>query len=252
MNFNPKFKTFLLFLFIFLGCFSFGKIKADSNDATSGWAWSENIGWISFNCYNDYDGNGSLESHCIDMGYSSDYGVDIDGTGWFSGYAWSENIGWIAFEPSYVSGCPSGTCQARLESSTNEVSGWARVLSAGGGWDGWISLNYKNCDQDGNNYIDVACGGDNTTTPVIEYNIYRNTSTNELEGWAWSEGVAGWISFNCYNDYNGDGFPESHCTDMGYASDYAITLFGGDTNPPAVSVIATPWQVEFTWQNTCR
>jgi peptidoglycan/LPS O-acetylase OafA/YrhL len=42
-------KVLISFLFLFL---VFGMASAGTGDNVSGWSWSENIGWISFNCYN--------------------------------------------------------------------------------------------------------------------------------------------------------------------------------------------------------
>jgi hypothetical protein len=171
----PKIKIFLLIIFVVFGFLVFGKAKAGTTDNVSGWAWSENIGWISFNCYNDYNGDGILEDHCS----SSNYGVKLDpSTKIFSGYAWSENIGWITFNESELSGCPVSPCRAWLDSSNN-VQGWARALAYGGGWDGWISLR-----NDSKNY-----------------GVWLDTSTSpqEFRNWAWSDMVIGWISFNCKN-----------------------------------------------------
>ena len=30
----------------------FSEVRADTSDNVSGWAWSENIGWVSFYCTN--------------------------------------------------------------------------------------------------------------------------------------------------------------------------------------------------------
>ncbi len=38
-------------------------IFAASSDNTIGWAWSENIGWISLNIFNDYNNDGVLDDH---------------------------------------------------------------------------------------------------------------------------------------------------------------------------------------------
>ena len=92
-----------------------GKVNVADN-ALWGYAYGENIGWISLNCGNtgtcgsvNYkvknDGNGNLSGLAwgentgwIDFGTSTSYQVKIDGTtGDFSGYAWGENIGWISF-----------------------------------------------------------------------------------------------------------------------------------------------------------
>ena len=62
------------------------KVSSDADGILSEWAWSENFGWISFNCSND--------NSCA----SSDYGVTVaTSTGEFNDYAYSENIGWISF-----------------------------------------------------------------------------------------------------------------------------------------------------------
>ena len=81
-----------------------GNILASSDDVFGqgvgdelhGWAWSDTIGWISFNCV---DGG-----TCA----SANYGVQIDTvSGEFSGHAWSENIGWISFNRSETQSPPA-------------------------------------------------------------------------------------------------------------------------------------------------
>ena len=189
MTFSAQKKLSLIFLLIVFVFFTVKKIKAGGEHNVSGWAWSDNIGWISFN--NTTDGS------------SVNYGVNIDGsTGLFSGYAWSDNIGWISFNETELTGCPSGTCRAELSFSTNEVSGWAKVLNTVAGWDGWISLRGTN------------------------YGVSLNDTTNELEGWAWSDDF-GWISFNHLNcDPNNDGVSDGigNCPPAGTPiSDYKVT-----------------------------
>ena len=62
------------------------KVSSDASGNLSGWAWSENYGWISFNCSND--------NSCD----SSNYKVTVNQTtGDFDGYAWSQNLGWTSF-----------------------------------------------------------------------------------------------------------------------------------------------------------
>jgi len=139
----------------------------------SGYAWSENIGWISFSTA------GAI-----------DYGVDLDdSTKNFSGYAWSENIGWINFGPAADEGYPGAPGhEAMLNTGTNEVDGWARACSVfevgcsgglkpegeRGGWDGWISMK--------------------GTTP--DYNVSFDPDTMEFSGYAWGSDVIGWIKFS--------------------------------------------------------
>lgn len=178
----------------------------------SGYAWSNNIGWISFRNLNE---PGAIP-----------YGVDVDfgNNGLLSGYAWSSNVGWISFGcgndddgstnrkvcvDSSGTGFPSGTPSpfgARLDTSSNTLRGFARacsVFQSGcsgdlwgplelGGWDGWISLDGQALD-----------GG-----------VYGATlnSSDRLIGFAWGGGVEddgfgdnispqfpGWIQFNPTN-----------------------------------------------------
>ena len=190
-----------------------------------GWAWSENIGWISFNCLNDYNNDEIRDDHCSGVNPETglnyiNYGVNIDEvTGDFSGFAWSENIGWIKFDPpaDFDTGrypcCSSSTCPggpvscaatdewpnypAHFDSTTRKVTGWARACAGtvngdcisttrADGWDGWILLGpiYKWDTDFGVNYVAISSG--------------------EFHNWAWeashledseTKGVVGWISF---------------------------------------------------------
>jgi hypothetical protein len=101
---------------------------------------------------------------------SIDYGVHINEDGTFTGYAWSENIGWIDFAPS--SGYPADPqYSAKVDLETGEVSGWARALSYGDDWDGWIKMRGTN------------------------YGVSIDFSIGEFSGFAWKEEVVGWLSF---------------------------------------------------------
>ena len=175
---KKKILVFLVTIISLVGFVVLKEVKAGSGDSVYGWAWSDNIGWISFNCDNP---------ELASCG-TSNYGVNIDSSGNFSGYAWAgggENadgslaatIGWISFNSADLAGCPSLPCEAKLDLGTYEVSGWARALAFGDGWEGWIKL--RGAWEDG---------------------VSFNTSTNEFEGWAWGDDVIGWISFNCSNE----------------------------------------------------
>ena len=141
--------------------------ESSASDYLSGYAWSETIGWISFNCTD----TGSCGT--------SPYGVTVSKTGALSGYAWSEYIGWISFNAADVTGCPSGTCAPSFNSTTGVVTGWAKALAGGtansGGWDGFISLSGT-----GPNYGVSATGC-------------------AWSGYAWGSTVVGWISFSGSN-----------------------------------------------------
>jgi hypothetical protein len=129
----------------------------DGNNVT-GYAWSSNIGWISF--------SGKAAD-------GSSYGVEINPQGEFSGYAWSSNIGWISFNQANLTGCPIAPCIAKVEQTNGirKVTGWAKVLSI----NSWISFSSKAAD--GSSY-------------GVEIN-----PQGEFSGYAWENSNVGWISF---------------------------------------------------------
>ena len=119
-------------------------VKAGINDNVRGWAWGENMGWISMNCYNDFNYDHAFENCCsggLDCPeelrgaggiWQNNYGVtyvDTSSGNYINealmGYAWSDKVGWICFGKSCkcadctscddydtctnCSGCPSNT-----------------------------------------------------------------------------------------------------------------------------------------------
>ncbi len=135
---------------------SFAHAGTENNMA--GWAWSDDTGWISFNCTNT--------NTCGTV----DYGVS-DNSGTLTGYAWSDSVGWIQF--GGLSGFPSGsgTSAVNAQMSGSNLIGWAKAIGAdNAGWDGWISLS-------GSNYGITLAG-------------------SSFSGYAWDSGVDGWVSFS--------------------------------------------------------
>ncbi len=178
---------FILFLSLFLvSLFILNQVWAGTDDNVSGYAWSDNIGWVSFNCTN--------QGTCG----TADYGVNIDGDGIFSGYAWSDNVGWISFNPADLSGCPSGTCRTELNVGNGEISGWARILVFGSN-DGWLSFRGAN------------------------YGVSVNIGNGDFSGYAWSDNI-GWLSFRGANYGVVTGFSFSNPPDKpGVPSEYQPT-----------------------------
>lgn len=96
------------------------KITNDGAGNLSGWAWSDSIGWISFDCHNS-GGN------CA----TSNYQVTVDSSGNFSGWAWNDVVGWISFN-CYNSGI-GDTCFAtnyRVKTSWVAASASGTLLSS--------------------------------------------------------------------------------------------------------------------------
>ncbi len=138
------------------------EVKAQmSGQPLKGWAWSSNIGWVKFDGWSD--------------------SVELLPSGKLRGYAWSSNIGWIDFSPSQADINASVNLTdpkkpAEIDFSTKLMSGYARALSYGDGWDGWIKMAKGPSDG----------GGD--------YGV--NLNGNKLESFAWGGDVIGWLNFN--------------------------------------------------------
>lgn len=128
----------------------------------TGYAWSDGLGWISFNC--------------SDLGTcgSSNYGLTIAVDGTISGYAWSEYAGWVSANSADLSGCPTAPCTARMNG--NLMEGWMKALASSqvqsGGWDGFISLS----------------GSSPSYGPTLSGGVFS--------GYAWGDMNLGWIDFS--------------------------------------------------------
>ncbi len=189
------------------------KTQALSSDNVSGWWWSSNIGWISMNCTTGGINGGDI---CA----SSSYGVTIDNTTHtMTGWAWSDNIGWIKF--GGLSGWPTGggtfSGDARLNTGTNTLEGWARACSGTtsgncstmssrtDGWEGWIRLS-------GSGY-GITLSGTN------------------FAGYGWGSDVVGWIN----------------------ASQSNVTANGlcGTNNKDTDSTATISWNITNTTANQC-
>ncbi|MCH7759461.1 hypothetical protein IID20_03830, partial [Patescibacteria group bacterium] len=217
--------TLGIFIFIFLGFltqevpwpFDFRFVQAATSDNIRGWGWSENIGWISMNCYNDYGNDGQFENCCqggdaaacasygglvCDGGSNAglactdssdcggtpcgvDYGVDYNETSdKVSGYAWaSDTIGWVCYGETCSGTPPHG-----------RPNSWACVGSPS-----WA------CNEGANNNLscgtnvdcpdgtcDLSCTGDADEG-------FLNTSS--LSG-HWKMNILGGISGGCNNESN--------------------------------------------------
>lgn len=180
------FTTLLSYLSgIFLLPTLLGLASADTSDLLSGHAWSPNTGWVSVNCTND--------ATCSNSNYGLTVG-DGGSTRNITGYAWSSNLGWLSFNASDLTGCPSGTCTARMNATTGEVSGWAKALSASapgaqpGGWGGWVKLRGSSYGilANGVKWTGYAWGGGPTT------------GTGEFSPAEGGNAEVGWVSFRGY------------------------------------------------------
>ena len=192
-----------------------------------GWAWTDTIGWISFNC---------LDTNSCD---TLDYGVSLDvNTKRFTGYAWSDNVGWIQFDAD------DEDYYASYDSTNKEIKGWAKIVSL-------FDPTKSQAENDGL----IKFDGNTWNTKIISDPTY--VADGDLKGWAWSGGVhcqpgdanypcdevgLGWLSFNCKNN--------DFCASNG-GYDYQVT--GKPTQPRIISVLRTEGQettsLTVVWNN---
>lgn len=199
-------------------------VYADSATQMTGWAWSENIGWISFNSKNcDANKDGQSDgtpSGCPAAGTPmTQYGVTRQSNGDLTGYAWSEHIGWIKFDPSGP--YPGSPNRSARVPNVGAASGWFRAIASDASWDGWMKF-----DSGGNYGSGVSLGGSQGTT---------------LQGYGWGSDVVGWIHM-------------SGVTQSGNA--YGINIGGGqvsnltaDVSGPGITCAANP-QPSISWTYT--
>ncbi|HOZ56501.1 MAG: hypothetical protein BWY51_00344 [Parcubacteria group bacterium ADurb.Bin316] len=169
-------------------------VQAGDGDNVRGYAWSSNIGWISFN---------SLD----DLGSMVDYGVSVDpDSGNFSGYAWSSNIGWISFNRSDTNNPPladpgngSGPIAIvnldNASSTFGQITGWAKILSLGD--DGWIRFSYS---EGAPHPFPIPFPFSEVDAGGLAYDAGIDMNTGDFFGWAWNgndDGTGiGWISLS--------------------------------------------------------
>jgi len=167
-----------------------------NNLELNGYAWSENIGWISLNCRTGGVGGSDI----CDV---SNYKVEVSRTnGNLRGYAWNSNVGWIRFNLPQPTGFTfpvgNGTVSTAARftgtypNNLNMV-GWARACAAtnsqpdrcnltdnnatAGGWDGFISLS-------------------GTTGSGVAYGV--NTASFGSAQYVWGSAVIGWIDMSTH------------------------------------------------------
>lgn len=244
-------KIFFFAVLVILNILICKDVQASTNNV-SGWAWSENIGWISFNCDNQ----------------SKSYVSWNDSTGIMSGSAWSDNIGWVSFNCDDVNVCSttnqfcavdadcpgSETCvdtrdgcalisnyKVTIDTTTGELSGYAWSDSVG-----WMSFNrsdtgappgspynssetyiakkvgtkitgwgkFLSASNGWDGWVKFAC--DDSECSSSDYSVYA--SGNNFYGYAWGSDTVGWLAFGsgCETDYGVNINEEDH-TLSGYA-----------------------------------
>jgi len=146
----------------------------------SGYAWSSNVGWVSFqdtapdysfnsNCNNPNCTSGNNCSACFNYYENKTYG-------WAHILALGDD-GWVKLNND--SSDPVAWQSLQIDLRTATTSGWA--------WNegtpdntgiGWISYNSSDCDTNNNGYVDSGmCGGDDSSDVVVPYGVTAEVNT---------------------------------------------------------------------------
>src|SRR3989344_1784166 len=95
-------------------------VFAATSGPITGWAWSDNVGWVSLHCQT---GGPTSNNICG----TSNYGLTLESDGDVTGYAWSDSIGWVQF--GGLSGFPGGVpVNDNAKFVSNNLVGWARAI----------------------------------------------------------------------------------------------------------------------------
>ncbi|MDO8462862.1 MAG: hypothetical protein Q7S96_01120 [bacterium] len=195
-------------------------VAASGTENVAGWAWSEQVGWISMNGTN-CERFGTNDPCNLGGTYADpSYGVHTDALGFLSGFAWSRSVQWICFGATcdgYGGQTPPGGWTARFNAITGQATGWAKVLGLGD--DGWIALS---CDQ-----ATPSSPGGTCASGISYFTTWQelDVPNGEWSGYAWNGPAAvgghalGWISWRPQN-YGGvvtTWNPQPVCTVSGEA-----------------------------------
>lgn len=220
-----KLKTFSMTVFllgVMASSFLFGinQVSASSGDNVSGYAWSYNIGWISFNCTNN---DSCFEADTGEVGAGGDLGYINEGTQSSSKEVETSSFAFFkslknslgemfdflrptnVYADDIIIAGTGSDYGVNVDATTGVMSGWA--------WNdniGWISFNeFTGCPN-------------GSCTPMMD------TDDGDLHGWAKAYGGvagtewSGWISLDCAN--NGDDAVLFPCSPFWGGANYNATV----------------------------
>ena len=150
----------------------------------AGYAWSSNIGWISFD--NGTNGNNQV--------------VIDSSTGSMIGYAWSSNIGWIKFGglSNFPTGSGTTASNAIYNSSTGKMSGWVRACSA--------TVDGKCGGTTINKIVTIPSHTSATTTYITSTstNVFKYNDSQDYQNYVMYSYPPNDANFSYYGSYTDD------------------------------------------------
>lgn len=186
-----------------------GHAYAATGDNTSGFAWSANVGWISFNCTSQPDGCDASPGG-LDGGLGGGGGA---GTGGGTGTGGAGGAGGFIYTPH----------QGNVPTVSFLDKPRLNIFSA-------LNRTIHSAFSNGIFNISTAyADGEITDLTSSSYGVSVDPTTGNFSGYAWSPYV-GWISFNEYT-----GCPDGTCTprldlDTGKISGWAKVVAASGTS----------------------
>lgn len=214
---------------------TYGGVFYDKNTGQfSGFAWSDNIGWIKFEDLSvNFNTGGESAIANTSSGVVSGWARACAGTvnnaprQNLPGECTSMNSrtdgwdGWIKMSDDSNTNWSGKGVKIDLDSNSatkGYFSGWAW----GGDVVGWISFNSKNCDSNNNGFVDINCGGDDSTTPItVSYSVRVNLTGSSSSSSSVDDG----------------GGPSSSSSSEGGGGPSSSSSSGGSSSKPSVNII---------------
>jgi alpha-tubulin suppressor-like RCC1 family protein len=131
-------------------------VDIDEDGDFSGYAWSSNVGWISFE---------SADVSGCPAGTCQANLADTSVTGWAKIITLG-NDGWVSLSCDNTGTCATSDHQVTFNRLTGEFSGWAWNSTVG-----WISFNALNCDADEDGQSDGGGACPVAGTPMSDYAV---------------------------------------------------------------------------------
>lgn len=142
------------------------QVTNDGNGNLAGWAWNDNVGWISF-CGNASGGSTWNGSTWV-CPSSPTYEVTIDSTGNFQGWAWNDNVGWFSFNCANTNTC--GTV------SYGVTTVWSAQAS------GWLESSTFDSGSTGTTYNSIMWNGTQPTGTSVKFQLATASSSSASWG----------------------------------------------------------------------
>ncbi|MCL5006663.1 MAG: hypothetical protein M1153_00740 [Patescibacteria group bacterium] len=182
------------------------QVTNDGSGNLAGWAWNDNVGWISF-CGNSSGGsiwNGSTWV-CPS---SPTYEATIDSAGNFQGWAWNDNVGWISFNCDNTNSC--GTVNYLV------TTVWSPAVS------GWLQSSTFDTGSSGTTYNSIMWNGTLPTGDSVKFQLATASSSSANWGAACASNACN--SSVCDGAFVGpDGTSNSYYTPSGPGIPVPIT-----------------------------